>query len=100
MTPMQVLHPMVLAALLLAGAAAGADERAIRLNEGPERALVAASCSGCHSLDYIQMNSPFLKRAGWEAEVRKMIAVMGAPVSEADAATVVGYLAREYGTPE
>jgi hypothetical protein len=90
----------ILAAALLAASAAHADEGSIHMKDGPERRLLAASCSGCHSLDYIQMNSPFLKRAGWEAEVRKMIAVMGAPVSEADGATLVGYLVREYGVPD
>jgi hypothetical protein len=31
----------------------------------------------CHSLAYIPMNSPFLKAQGWDAEVTKMINVMG-----------------------
>lgn len=91
---------------ILAGAAiavctgAVADETAIHLKDGPDAALVTANCSGCHSLDYIQMNSVFLKRAQWEAEVKKMIGVMGAPISEADAAKLVDYLASEYGVPE
>ncbi len=94
------MHPLrtpLLIVALLASLAAAADESSIRMKEGPERVLLAASCSGCHSLDYIQMNAPFLKRAGWEAEVRKMIAVMGASISDPDAATLIGYLAREYG---
>ena len=62
--------------------------------------MVTANCSGCHSLDYIQMNSMFLKRAQWEALVKKMIGVMGAPISDADAATLVDYLAREYGVAD
>jgi mono/diheme cytochrome c family protein len=96
---MPFITPLV-AILLLATSVASADERAIKMKAGPETVLLAANCSGCHSLDYIQMNSPFLKRAGWEAEVRKMIAVMGAPISEADTATLVGYLVREYGVPD
>jgi hypothetical protein len=43
------------------------------------------------------MNSPFLKRAAWEAEVRKMIKVMGAPIPEQEVATIVDYLTRNYG---
>jgi hypothetical protein len=97
MTPTRTL---LLLAILAAPVIGNADERSIRMKDGPERVLLGASCSGCHSLDYIPMNSPFLKRAGWEAEVKKMIAVMGAPVSDADAATLVGYLAREYGVPD
>ena len=46
------------------------------------------------------MNSRFVKRAGWEAEVKKMVSVMGAPVSDADAAKLVDYLTREYGVAE
>ena len=51
----------------------------------------------CHSLDYIQMNSPFLDRKGWEASVNKMIKVMGAPIAEPDAQDIVDYLAGNYG---
>jgi len=93
-------HTLILLAALALPFTGTADERAIRMKDGPERMLLTSNCSGCHSLDYIQMNSPFLKRAGWEAEVKKMIAVMGAPVSDADAAALVGYLAREYGVPD
>ena len=78
-------------------ATAGADETQLRLKDAPEAVLVRASCSGCHSLDYIHMNSPFMNRAGWEVEVRKMIKVLGAPVRDEDAAAIVGYLTRNYG---
>jgi hypothetical protein len=97
---MNCIRTLLLCTALATPFAGLADERSLRMKDGPERVLLAAQCSGCHSLDYIQMNSPFLKRAGWEAEVRKMIAVMGAPTSDADAATLVGYLAREYGVPD
>ena len=97
---MRAIGTMILLSALAGPLSSNADERAIKMKEGPERVLFAASCSGCHSLDYIQMNATFLKRAGWEAEVRKMIAVMGAPVADADAAALVGYLTREYGVPD
>ena len=74
-----------------------ADEAGIRLRDGPEAVSVRAHCSVCHSLDYIQMNSPFMKRAAWEAEVRKMMKVMGAPIAEQDVASLVDYLTRNYG---
>lgn len=88
-------------ALLFAFAslAARAGEQDIQLKPGTGVELVRASCSICHSLDYVQMNSPFMKRAGWEAEVRKMVKVMGAPVADADVATLVDYLAANYGQP-
>jgi mono/diheme cytochrome c family protein len=93
--------PVTLAVVAaLAGLAAHADETKIRMKDGPEVTTLLANCSGCHSLDYIQMNSRFMKRANWEAEVHKMVAVMGAPVTEADAAKLVDYLAREYGVAD
>jgi mono/diheme cytochrome c family protein len=74
-----------------------AGEGDVRLKEGPGKALVEANCSMCHSLDYIQMNSPFLDRKGWEASVNKMIKAMGAPVAETDVQKIVDYLSSQYG---
>ena len=76
-----------------------ADESAVKLKDAPDAALALSKCSICHSVDYIQMNAPFMKRAAWEAEVRKMVKVMGAPVDEAEFARVVDYLTQQYGTP-
>ena len=76
---------------------ADADESQLKLREAPEATTVRANCSACHSVDYIDMNSRFMNRANWEAEVRKMMKVMGAPVREEDVASIVGYLTREYG---
>jgi len=76
---------------------AGAQER-VRLTPGPGVEKVEANCAACHSLDYIQMNSPFLSSTQWEAEVKKMINVMGAPINEADAKAIVEYLSTKYGS--
>lgn len=35
---------------------------------------------GCHTLDDIPMNSPFLDRGKWEAAVEKMMGPLGAPL--------------------
>jgi hypothetical protein len=43
------------------------------------------------------MNSSFLARSGWEAEVRKMMKVMGAPIAENEVAPIVDYLTQYYG---
>jgi mono/diheme cytochrome c family protein len=83
--------------LALAAMPLMADESAVRLRDGAGRQVVEANCVMCHSLDYIQMNSPFLDRKGWEASVNKMIKVMGAPISEADAKAIVDYLSAQYG---
>ncbi len=84
------------AGLMMLGTA-WADEGAIRIKDGPEKELVTSSCSICHSLDYLGMNSPFLDQKGWEATVTKMVKVMGAPIKDDDLGKIVSYLAKNYG---
>ncbi len=84
-------------ALALCAGVTAADETSIALVDGPGRDKVQASCSMCHSLDYIVMNSPFLDRAGWEKTVKKMVTVMGAPLTAEDIAAIVAYLDGHYG---
>lgn len=79
-------------------AAAHAEEKPIELKSGPGVDKVVASCGSCHSLDYIGMNSPFLGAAQWDAEVTKMIRIMGAPINEADAKEIAEYLKKNYGS--
>jgi sulfite dehydrogenase (cytochrome) subunit B len=96
------MHRIAVGAFVLVtalGAAAFAQEEpAVKLKEAPGLDRVEANCAACHSLDYVQMNSPFLNAAGWEAEVTKMIKAYGAPVSDADAAMIVDYLKKNYGS--
>jgi hypothetical protein len=86
--------------LILAGSclsfAVHADESAVKLREAPDRELVVARCSICHSVDYVPMNAPVFDRAGWQKSVRKMIDVFGAPISEDDARRIVEYLGNNY----
>ena len=86
-------------ALLAIGLAVSthADETALRLRDAPEAVNVRAYCSMCHSVDYIEMNAPFMKKAAWDAEVHKMIKVMGAPIPEDAVPPIVEYLTRYYG---
>jgi sulfite dehydrogenase (cytochrome) subunit B len=51
----------------------------------------------CHSLDFIQMNSPFQDERGWQAYVNKMVTIMGAPIEEEDQKAIIAYLAANYG---
>lgn len=74
-----------------------ADEQSIALKKAPGLDKVQANCGTCHSLDYIQMNSPFMNAATWDAEVAKMIKAYGAPISDADAAAIKDYLNANYG---
>ncbi|HET9448755.1 MAG TPA: cytochrome c [Steroidobacteraceae bacterium] len=85
-----------LAALCASRLVAAAGEESVQLQEAPGRDLVVARCSVCHSVDYVQMNAPVLDRAGWEKSVRKMIDQFGAPISEADAKSILDYLAANY----
>ncbi len=87
---------LVAVALLAITPALAAYETRIVLADGEGRTQVQALCSMCHSVDYIVMNSPFLDAAGWEKSVRKMVTVMGAPISDADAAVIVSYLSTHY----
>jgi sulfite dehydrogenase (cytochrome) subunit B len=85
------------AAALFAAHAAKGDEAAVTLKEGAGRDIVAANCGACHSLDYIQMNAPFMAEKQWEAEVAKMINAFGAEIDAANAKGIVDYLTRQYG---
>jgi sulfite dehydrogenase (cytochrome) subunit B len=88
--------PIVLTAALVAIPAL-ADERPVELKQAPGLDKVEANCAACHSLDYIQMNSPFPSAALWDAEVTKMIKAFGAPIEDEDAATIKDYLKQNYG---
>jgi hypothetical protein len=77
---------------------AAADEKPVELKKAPGVDTVEANCSGCHSLDYIVMNSPFPNAALWDAEVTKMIKAFGAPIADADAKVIADYLKKNYGS--
>jgi mono/diheme cytochrome c family protein len=90
-------HWISLAASLLPLVVA-ADESKLVLKDAPGRNVVLANCTMCHSVDYVLTNSPFPDRKLWEAEVAKMRNVFKAPISDADARTIVDYLAANYGS--
>ena len=92
---MRALLPTL--AFLALAATASAQEQSVALKDAPGRAVVEANCAGCHSLDYPRINSPFLDRKGWSAEVTKMINVFGAPIAAKDADIIIEYLTKNYG---
>jgi len=98
------LREVAMRALIIALAAAAialpaaAEEKPVELKKAPGLDKVEGNCSGCHSLDYIVMNSPFPNAALWDAEVTKMIKAFGAPISEADAKVIADYLNQNYGS--
>ncbi|MEA2945635.1 MAG: hypothetical protein QOI40_965 [Alphaproteobacteria bacterium] len=91
---------VVLAAVLAAAVTlpAAAEEKPVELKQTPGVEKVEGNCSGCHSLDYIVMNSPFPNAALWDAEVTKMIKAFGAPISDPDAKVIADYLKKNYGS--
>lgn len=90
---------MVIALLMgLAAGGAAAQESKLALKDGPGKDK-AQACVACHSVDYIQMNSRFLDKAGWTASVNKMINVFGAPIPKEDVDAIAAYLATYYGKP-
>ena len=91
-----IIATAALASLALTSSAL-ADEFAIKLKPGGE--VVENNCAACHSLDYPQMNSPFLDEKGWTAEVNKMVKVFGADISEEDQKAIIAYLTANYGKP-
>ena len=69
------MRTLAIAALLAAAMAvpAGAEEQPVQLKDAPGLDKVEANCAACHSLDYVQMNSPFPSAKVWDATVTKMI---------------------------
>jgi mono/diheme cytochrome c family protein len=66
--------------------------------DGPNVKVVTQNCLACHSADMV-LDQPLLPRASWVAEVTKMRNVYKAPVSDADAALIVDYLAATHSPP-
>jgi cytochrome c5 len=68
----------------------------IDLKQGPGLEKTSTLCNICHSLDYITMQPPF-SRAQWTGTVNKMVKVLGAPINDDDAKTIIEYLSTSYG---
>lgn len=68
----------------------------ISLKQGPGADKTSVLCNICHSVDYITMQPPF-SRAQWTGTVTKMVKVLGAPINDDDAKTIIDYLSSNYG---
>jgi hypothetical protein len=95
-----------LGALLIVAMAALAQKTSLRLppdnyfaqlKSDAGEDTVRKDCGFCHSTDYIVVQPRFTAQQ-WDAEVKKMIVVYGAPIGASDAKTIADYLARNYGT--
>ena len=89
---------IVAIAAVAVAASAAAQESKVVLKDGAGRDK-AMQCLACHSLDYIQMNSRFMDKAGWTASINKMINAFAAPIPKEDVDAIAGYLAQQYGKP-
>lgn len=58
----------------------------------------AAQCLMCHSVDYLSTQPP-MPLGFWEAEVKKMVAVYGAPIAPDQAQLIIQYLNQAYPPP-
>ena len=58
----------------------------------------AAQCLMCHSVDYLSTQPP-MPLGFWEAEVKKMVAVYGAPIAPDQAQLIIQYLNQAYPRP-
>lgn len=67
----------------------------VNLAPGEGREAVQAYCSTCHSTRYITMQPP-LPSETWEAEVNKMVKVMGQPIPEDVQLVIIKYLQAHY----
>ena len=72
-------------------------DSSIDLPAGPGRDVALYNCVACHSADFIAVQ-PRQPPAVWEAEVAKMRKIMKAPVSDADAKSIIAYLVAVKGT--
>lgn len=93
------MRRLAIGIIVLLALPALADESKFQLKDGAGKDRTATSCALCHSLDYIQLNAPFLDRKGWEATVNKMINVMGAPIKPEEVPPLLDYLSTQYGKP-
>ena len=89
------------AAALLLGSpqetrAAGPGEAAVQLKEGAGRDVTVSRCVICHTLEYIPANAPAMDHAGWQKSIQKMRERFGAPITDEEAATILGYLSATY----
>jgi mono/diheme cytochrome c family protein len=71
-------------------------DEAATLRPGPDMETAQNNCASCHSVDYVTTQPPRRAKDFWDAEVKKMIKSYHAPVSDADAKTIIDYLAATY----
>jgi virginiamycin B lyase len=92
--PKRTLIPVLATALLCCALPARPQNAGMVLPEGSGRETVQAVCSQCHALENITRSSGYT-RSGWQSTVAMMRNV-GAPLPDAQVASVVDYLAKNF----
>ena len=101
---MKTFHIAALAGLTFLTQAAIADsviydmpyDGSVVFRAGDGSDVAEANCITCHSTDYIEYQPPGKGPDFWKAEVHKMIAIYGAPITEEDGDIIAAYLAAQY----
>ncbi|BAL24823.1 sulfite dehydrogenase (cytochrome) subunit [Azoarcus sp. KH32C] len=62
--------------------------------------LAQQNCLICHSAQYVAYQPPSSPRGYWDATVKKMKKVFGAPVADEDIPEIVDYLVKTYGAEQ
>jgi mono/diheme cytochrome c family protein len=92
-----IIIALGIAFLALSAVLVRADEQPIVLKQATGLAELTANCQGCHSLDYVRMNAPFITPDTWKAEITKMRAAYGAQIDDEDTGKILAYLSANYG---
>jgi len=66
----------------------------------PGFAKAQASCTMCHSAEYMRYQPPNAGRPYWDAMVHRMKTVFKAPIADEDMPAIVDYLASTYGNKQ
>lgn len=66
----------------------------------PGFAKAQASCTMCHSAEYMRYQPPNAARPYWDAMVHRMKVVFKAPIADEDMPEIVDYLAKTYGSEQ
>ncbi len=76
------------------------DSTQLKSSSLPGYAKAQASCTACHSAEYMLYQPPTASRAYWDAMVKRMKTVFKAPVDDADMPVIVDYLVKTYGNEQ
>ncbi len=76
------------------------DGMQLKQSSLPGYAKAQASCTACHSAEYMQYQPPNASRAYWDTMVKRMKAVFKAPIDDADMPLIVDYLVKTYGAEQ